>query len=139
MHASRLTSFFLWAITSFFLIATFLKYEPIKTQQALPPISTPPEISFSAADIEYLFQTSTPASTTPVETKASSSLNLKGIVYSSVPGQSRALIEASPGKVVQYAQGRQLPNGAELIQIDRRSITYQLDGQQHQVLLPKRP
>lgn len=135
MQTHRLASFGLWALTAFMLVSIFLKYEP-SAQQALPPVSGQnTETSFNTQNIAYLFQADTPltADTAPVK----GSLNLKGIAYTTNPGQSRALIQTGNGKVEPFREGQRLPNGSLLLKIERRAVVYEENGNRRSERLPQ--
>ena len=135
MHTPRLASFGLWALTAFILVSIFLKYEPA-AQHSLPPVSAKrAEAAFDAQSIAYLFQAQTPVAKDASTTKGS--LILKGIAYTTTAGQSRALIQTAAGKLKQFKEGQRLPNGAQLVHIDRRAITYEDNGTRQQVQLPQ--
>ena len=137
MHAPRLVSFSLWALTAFILVGTYLKYaSPQPTP--LPPFSIERSASYDPENFHRLFPiTAEPSIKT--KTTSSSDLSLKGILFSNDSRQSRALIQSKGAKAKAFAVDQQLPNGAQLLKIDRRSITYELQGQQQQILLPKKP
>lgn len=133
MFAPRLASFVLWAAAIFTLAGIAIRYEPSGLTE-LPAISTPANISYSAAQIQHLFAADTALEAKNVRT---SDIQLKGIVFTTPPSQSRALIQISGGKVMTYSPGSQLPNGARLVEINQRAIVYEQLGTRHEVELPR--
>ncbi|MGE8397779.1 MAG: type II secretion system protein N, partial [Comamonas sp.] len=71
---------------------------------------------------------------------ANSSMRLLGIIFSKSHAQSHAVLQGNDGVSRRYIVGSQLPNGARLVDISKRQITYEFDGiQTHLALPPVKP
>lgn len=139
MYIPRFTTISLWILTTFVLVSTALKYEP-QQRQPLAPFSASQELNVDKESISRLLQATPLSSSTPKNLlPTAENFSLKGIVYATTAEQSRALIQSPGGKIESFAPGRQLPNGARLIRIERRSITYELQGALQQRHLPTPP
>lgn len=138
MKLPQIASFSLWSLTAFALTGFLLA---LRTP-SLEPLNHMVEldsVSHAQSDVTSLFQAAAAASatvTTVAPTSGHASLRLLGIVFSTPPTQSRAVLQGSDGVSKHFVIGSTLPNGAQLVDIAKRQITYELNGVQTQLALP---
>ena len=140
MKLPQIASFSLWSLTAFALTGFLLA---LRTP-SLEPLNHMVEldtVSHAQSNVISLLQAAAaqPTTVTAVTpTLGNSSLQLLGIVFSTLPSQSRAVLQGSDGVSRQFVIGSTLPNSAQLVDIAKRQITYELNGIQTQLTLPQR-
>lgn len=136
MKSAQITSFFLWGITAFAAVGLFLSLPTTKIAP-VQAIRDMPSAAFSVSDMTALFMPATLTSPSAPITNASGSLHISGIIFSNREQQSRVLIPSVGGRPQPFAVGSTLPNGGTLRSIEKRRVTYELNGQHHTVDLPR--
>ena len=135
MHTAKFVTFIVWGLTAAtgFFIALG---GGSKNLENAPHIPHSTSATYSAADITQLLSSSaTSAANTAVP--LSHPLHLLGIVYSTDPTQSRALLGSTPHTAQAYAIGNLLPNGARLSAIAQHSVTLAVQANSHTLELPQ--
>lgn len=138
MKPAQITSFFLWSITAFAAVGLFLSL-PANKITPIQAVSDIPSAAFSVSDMTALFKPASPTSPLAPIATHSGSLKISGIIFSNNDQQSRVLIPSVGGRPQAFAVGSTLPNGGTLRSIEKRRITYELNGQHHSVDLPRLP